>query len=209
MLRVTMVALGATLTFGALAPQDAAAQSGRERAEAARRGGVIVDGRRESRVDDRCVERRDSRGNRYWDCDDDDDDRYNKGRNDRKGGGPKFCQNGRGHPVHGMAWCRAKGWDNRYSLRNVGWGDVIVRRPRYDARGDLGRSVLESILGRRVYDRFDDQRSRLGVRAPLVGYWSESRNGLVLDLFAGGVQIGQVLDRNRDGRADVVRMAYR
>jgi hypothetical protein len=108
-----------------------------------------------------------------------------------------------------MAWCRAKGWDNRYSLRNVGWGDVIVRRPRYDARGDLGRSVLESILGRRVYDRFDDQRSRLGVRAPLVGYWSESRNGLVLDLFAGGVQIGQVLDRNRDGRADVVRMAYR
>jgi hypothetical protein len=42
-----------------------------------------------------------------------------------------------------------------------------------------------------------------------VGYWSESRNGLVLDLFAGGVQIGQVLDRNRDGRADVVRMAYR
>jgi hypothetical protein len=86
---------------------------------------------------------------------------------------------------------------------------VIVRRPRYDARGDLGRSVLESILGRRVYDRFDDQRSRLGVRAPLVGYWSESRNGLVLDLFAGGVQIGQVLDRNRDGRADVVRMAYR
>jgi hypothetical protein len=214
MLRVTMVALSATLAIGALAPQDAAAQSGRERAEAAKRGGVIVDGRRDSRVDERCVERRDSRGNRYWDCD---DDRYsrssrddNYGRKNRKGGGPKFCQNGQGHPVHGMSWCRAKGWDHRYSLRNVGWGDdVILRRPRYDARGDLGRGVLESILGRRVYSRFDDQRVRLGQRAPLVGYWSDTRSGMVLDLFAGGVQIGQILDRNRDGRADVVRMAYR
>ena len=146
------------------------------------------------------VERRDSRGRWYWDCDYDDDD-YNYGRKNRKGGGPKFCQNGQGHPVHGMAWCRAKGWDNRYSLRNVGWGDVILRRPRYDTRGDLGRSILEGILGRRVYGRFDDQRLRLGERAPLVGYWTETRSGSVLDLFAGGVQVGQLIDRDRDGRA--------
>lgn len=235
MLRVAMLALGATLTFGALAPQEAAAQaSGRERAEAARRGGVIIDGRRDSRVDDRCYDddrddrrryedrKRDGRydRNRYpnertrsrdryddrydrYDCDDDD---YRRGKG--KGNGPKFCQNGQGHPVHGMSWCREKGWGRGYSMRNVGWGDVILRRPREVAQRDLGRGVLQDILGRAVYGRFDQQRNRLGLDAPMTGNWSNTSRGYLLNLFSGGVHVAEILDRNRDGRADVILLAY-
>lgn len=231
MLRVAMLALGATLTIGALAPQDAAAQSGRQRAQG--RGDVTVDGRRTSdRVysDGRCSEY-DRVDRRRHDDDDDrwekgrgkhkdkrdrDDDRYENGRyngsydpdcnysNERGGKGPKFCQNGQGHPVHGMAWCREKG----FGLQNTGWQDVILRRPRYDTRSDLGRSVLQDVLGRVVYGRFDSQRSRLGVRQPLIGRWQDTAGGTLLNLFAGGVQIAQILDRNRDGRADLVLMNY-
>jgi hypothetical protein len=227
MLRITMLALGASLTMGALAPNDAAAQTGRERAEASKRGGVIVEGRRDSRTDARCFadDRYEHRGRADRD-DDSDSERYkgkkNKrndrygNRNDcddvygvnqvnkRKGNGPPFCRDGRGHPTKGREWCREKGW----GLANTGWSDVILRRPRYDARGDLGTTVLQDILGRTVYGRFDNQRYRLGVNSPLVGRWSDGTSGTLLNLFAGGLQIAQILDRNRDGRADVVLMNY-
>jgi len=231
-----MVALGATLTVGALAPRDAAAQaSGRERAEASRRGGVIVDGRRDSRVDDRCYDddrydrdgRNDRRDDRYRNRDDRDsdseryrrssnrdrydcDDIYRTSRSSKNGNGPKFCRNGQGHPVHGMAWCRDKGWDRDrgYSLRNVNWNDVYLRRVRDAARRDLGRNALEDILGRVVYSRFDNQRSRLGLNGPVMGDWRDTSGGAVLDLFANGLKFAQILDRNRDGRADVVLLAY-
>ena len=26
------------------------------------------------------------------------------------GNGPAFCRSGAGHPVHGWAWCRERGW---------------------------------------------------------------------------------------------------
>ena len=232
MLRVSMLALGASLMIGAAMPSDAAAQlSGRAQSEAAKRGGVIVpqSDRRDSRNDDRrdrddrCYDYRRGDDDRYkkdkdkrgkydsrdrdrdrYDRDDcDDDDRYDR---NRKSSGPKFCQNGQGHPVHGRAWCRQKGWDNA-SLRNTGWGDVILRRPRYE-QSSLGSSVLEQILGRTVYNRFDGQRSRLGLNSNMTGQWRNTSNGTVLDLFASGIQIAQLIDRNRDGRADVVLMNY-
>jgi hypothetical protein len=222
MLKVSMLALGASLMIGAAMPGDAAAQlSGRAQSEAAKRGGVIVPqtDRRDDRRDDRCYDDRydDRRGknkkndrdrdnDRRWDnCDDDRRDGRYDDRN-RNGNGPKFCQNGQGHPVHGRAWCRQKGWDNA-SLRNTGWGDVILRRPRYE-QSSLGRSVLEQILGRTVYNRFDGQRSRLGLSSNMTGQWRNTSNGTVLDLFASGIQIAQLIDRNRDGRADVVLMNY-
>jgi hypothetical protein len=107
-----------------------------------------------------------------------------------------------------MAWCRQKGWGSGYSMRNTGWGDVILRRPRDVAQRDLSRGVLQDILGRVVYGRFDQQRNRLGLNAPMIGQWSNTSNGMLLNLFAGGVQIAEILDRNRDGRADVVLMNY-
>lgn len=234
MLRVAMLALGATLTIGALAPQDAAAQlSGREQSERARRGGVVVpQDRRDDRVydrrDDRCYEhdRHDARdrddryrgkdrndkydrdrdrNDRRDDCDDD-RYRYGDGR-DHRGNGPPFCRSGQGHPVHGRAWCRQKGWESA-SLRNVGWGDVILRRPRYGYQSDLGRNILLDILGGSVYNRFDSQRSRLGLTSGLVGRWQDTSSGSVLNLFSSGIQVAQILDRNRDGRADLVLLNY-
>jgi hypothetical protein len=286
MSRLAMFALGASLTFGALAPGEAAAQlSGRERAEAARRGGVVVpqtdrrdtrtDTRRDGRYDERCYDdryddrrrqideqyRRDrqkldaryreklrklegrndrrsrdeySRLEREWrserdrwdretrnrdrdwddDDDDDDDNRRRSGRRDddcdnrnRSSKGPAFCRNGQGHPVHGMAWCRQKGWESG-SLRNAGWSDILLRRPSSDVRANLGSSILAEILGRDGYRRIDSQRSRLGARGGLTGNWSETSNGSILDLYAGGLHIAQVHDRNRDGRADVVLLNY-
>lgn len=219
MLRISMLALGVSLTMVAAVPSESAAQlNGRERSETTKRGGVVVPqtDRRDDRDRDGDWDRdRDRRCSEYdkkrdkkksdrdrSDCNDDrrdNDDRY------RQGSGPKFCQSGQGHPVHGRAWCRQKGWDNA-SMRNTGWGDVILRRPR--SQNDLGRSVLMDILGGTVYNRFDSQRSRLGLNSGLTGQWRDSSAGSVLNLYASGIQIAQILDRNRDGRADVVYMNY-
>lgn len=221
MLRISMLALAASLTMVAAVPSESAAQlNGRERSESAKRGGVVVpqtdrrgdwgrDGDWDRDRDRRCYEYDKKRDKKKGDRDRDDcDDRRDRRDDDRyrQGSGPKFCQSGQGHPVHGRAWCRQKGWENA-SMRNTGWGDVILRRPR-SSQNDLGRSVLMDILGRTVYGRFDSQRSRLGLDSGLTGQWRDSSAGSVLNLYASGIQIGQILDRNRDGRADVVYMNY-
>ena len=241
MVKLATVALGATLALGVMAPRDAAAQSGRQRAED--RGGVIIpqSSRNDGRVysDGVCRDQTNGRSeaegrgrhkgkdhDRYDKRrDHDDDDRYDRNRDDRDryqnnsydpdcnysssdSRGPKFCQNGQGHPVYGMAWCRQKGYGTNYSMRDTGWRDVILRRPRYGAQGDLNSSLLQQVLGRSVYNRFEDQAYRLGVRSPLEGRWLDMTNGSVLNLFAGGLQIAEIVDQNRDGRADIVRLNY-
>jgi hypothetical protein len=190
-----MLALGASLAIGAAAADEASAQSGRDRAEAARRGEPVRRGDvvvRDGRV------YRDN--DRRWESDrDSDSDRYGKKN------GPKFCQNGQGHPVHGREWCRQKGYDTGYGVYDrVDWDDVYMRRGRYDSRGQLSRRTLEDILGRTVFGRFDRQRSRLGYNQPLYGRWYDSNTGSVLRLLSGSQPIAQIIDRNRDGRADVV-----
>lgn len=202
MLRLTMLALGASLVIGATAADEAVAQSGRDRTEAAKRGTVYNPDR--SRVEDR---------DRDWERDRDWDDDNRRGKNGKyksksksKGNGPAFCRSGEGHPVHGREWCRQKGWGlgNRGGYDRVDWGDVVLRRGRIDTRRDMNRSVLEQILGRTVYGRFDRQRSRLGYSQPLYGRWAESNDGSVLRLMSGSQPIAQIIDRNRDGRADYV-----
>ena len=223
MLRLTMLALGASLAVSAAAPNQAAAQlNGRERAEAAKRGeatkrtetrrpGVIVgtnDGRYE--CDDRNRRSRDRDFDRW--CDDRenrrDRDRYDD-RNKRKnknGKGPKFCQNGEGHPVYGRDWCRQKGYDTGYgAFSRVDWGDVVLRRPRNVVQQrDLSRGTLQDILGSVILGRFDRQRANLRYSQPLTGRWVDSDAGYVLRLNSGHAPVAQVIDRNRDGRADVI-----
>jgi hypothetical protein len=193
---VTLLALGASLVIGSVSADEAFAQSGRDRASGAprttdRRGDVVV---------------QDRRNDRDWDRDSDwDSDRRGKNKN-KNGNGPKFCRNGEGHPVYGMAWCRQKGYDTGYGVfSRVDWGDVVMRRQRDVARrGDLGRGTLEDILGRTVLGRFERQRSRLGFSQPLYGRWVDSDAGAVLRLLSGSQPIAQLIDRNRDGRADLV-----
>jgi cell division protein FtsI/penicillin-binding protein 2 len=209
MLRLTMLALGASLIMGAGSANEASAQSARDRAEAARRG-TVVDRRGDVvvRENDRRWEdrnRRDRNDDSDWDTDGD-SDRKNKKNKNKKNGGPKFCQNGEGHPVHGMEWCRQKGYDTGYGVfSRVDWGDVVLRRPRDVARQrDLSRGTLQDILGGVVLGRFDRQRNRLGLSQPLYGRWVDSDAGAVLRLLSGSQPIAQIIDRNRDGRADVV-----
>lgn len=56
---------------------------------------------------------------------------YDRGDDRRAERGPPFCRNGQGHPVHGMQWCRDKGFGG-----NGGWGDILGRRS--DDRGKVG-----------------------------------------------------------------------
>jgi hypothetical protein len=198
-----MLAVGASLAIGAVTAGPAAAQSGRDRAEAARRGEVDRD--RQGSVIIRDDRRYETRRDRDWDSDRDSDwdsdRRYKTG----KKNAPPFCRNGAGHPVHGREWCRQKGYDTGYGVYDrVDWRDVVLRRGRYDVRRDLSRGVLQDILGREVYGRFDRQRARLGYRQPLYGRWVNSDAGSVLRLLSGSQPVAQIIDRNRDGRADLV-----
>lgn len=206
-MRALMVAIaaGALLTL----PADALAQSGR--ASGTARGATVE--RREGRVygttrdrrDDR-LDRRDRDRDRY----DRRDDRYNDRYRGKKG--PKFCQNGQGHPVHGRAWCRQKGYDvGRGYIRwdRVSWDDVIFNRRdrRHDSR--FGSSILRDILGGRVYGRLDDHRRSAGYADGLVGAWGRSGNGYVLNVYAGDVPIAQLIDANHDGRVEAVLLNRR
>ncbi|HUP88717.1 MAG TPA: hypothetical protein VM100_05190 [Longimicrobiales bacterium] len=201
MLKVAMLALGASLSISAIAPQDAAAQlSGRTRSGQTiptdRRGDVITHG---TRNDDRCFDnRRDRDDDRY---DRDDDDRDDRGRNPKKDG---RHDNGKhkGWYKNGKADDCDLNRSNRN--RSIGMSDVILRRPRYSGQ-TLNHSVLQQVLGNSALSRIDQARYQLGYNGPLTGRWYEGSGGSQLDLYANGLQIVQILDRNRDGRVDVAR----
>jgi len=117
---------------------------------------------------------------------------------------PPFCRDGRGHPVHGRQWCREKGYGlgSRDVWRRVTWGNVVYRRPRSIHDGRLSRATLADILGAVLIGRFDAHSRALGYRDPLYGRWYEG--GTVLQITSGAYPIAQVIDRNRDGRADSI-----
>ncbi|HEX7095287.1 MAG TPA: hypothetical protein VF183_05355 [Acidimicrobiales bacterium] len=88
-----------------------------------------------------------------------DDERY-----EGNGRGPKFCQNGSGHPVHGMAWCYEKGFGRTNDRR------IVARRDR-----DLDDVV--------VIDRDRDRRTR-----------SSRSSGTILDEILGDMRRGPLYD---------------
>lgn len=56
--------------------------------------------------------------------------RANSNNSKAQGNGPAFCRSGAGHPVHGWAWCREKGWDRAGVSRVDRNGRVIDRDGR-------------------------------------------------------------------------------
>ena len=54
-----------------------------------------------------------------------------RGNAQARGGGPPFCENGNGHPVHGWRWCAEKGYGSG------GFG--IFDERRVDDRGSITR----------------------------------------------------------------------
>ncbi len=219
---VWAIAAGAVLAL----PADSFAQAGRASGSAqgrveqreGRAGSGTARGRVDSREryerrDDRDRDRRYERDRRY-----DRDDRYDRDRRDNRG--PKFCRDGRGHPVHGRAWCRDKGFDrndrwdrdDRWSRNDrwdrVDWGRVIFRRN--DRRNDrFSASILRDLLGDGVFGRLDDHRRRRGYASGLDGRWDRYGNGHVLQVLAGGVPLAQLIDANRDGHVEAVLLNRR
>lgn len=142
-------------------------------------------------------------------------DRRVHGRDRRSGGGPPFCRSGRGHPVHGMAWCRRKGWDG-YGRgpvvwdRRGGWGDIILRnRARYRGSGAIDRSGLMDILGDVIFGRLA-RDARFGRDDLVTGRWlSPYGRGSVLQVRSGSRPVAELSDVDGDGRVDAVLMPRR
>lgn len=139
-----------------------------------------------------------------WGDRDDDSDSDSEARG-RRGNGPPFCRNGEGHPVFGMSWCRDKGfaggrWDRDARWERGSWEDVILR-PRRNDRGILDRGGLADVLGDIILGRLE---SRAGGYGTLTGRWAPVREGRLLQVRAGSVPVAELLDRDGDGRADLV-----
>lgn len=130
--------------------------------------------------------------------------------------GPKFCQNGQGHPVHGRQWCRDKGFgtggllNTRWDTR--GWDDVVLRAPRGQDRrpGAVDRGGLIDILGDVVFGRLTAEGRQLGASEPLNGRWIRGDGGAnVLQIRSGTLPVAELTDLNGDGRADAVLISRR
>jgi hypothetical protein len=216
MKRTHVWALAAVLAAGFVVPATASAQVA-DRIRQERRRDIERDRRYDDRYDDRYNDRYD-RNDRY-------DQRGKVGK--AKGrGGPAFCRNGHGHPVHGPRWCVAKGFglggrygydDRRYDRRYDDYrydrvrDVVIIRAPSergrryYDDYHRFDRRELNDLLGDRFYTRLSSHSRSLGYDDPLTGEWFDDDDGRVITVFAGNRPIADLIDRDRDGRAEDVR----
>ena len=149
---------------------------------------------------------------RNRDRDRDYDDRYDRRRDDRydrdryevnRRNAPPFCRSGNGHPVHGREWCRQKG----YGLGNdrwerARWDDVVFGRR--STSGRVSGSILEQIVGRTIYNRLTLQSRQLG-GGSMYGQWVTPSGGpRMLHVYSGSRPLAEFIDRNRDGRAELV-----
>lgn len=135
--------------------------------------------------------------------------------------GPAFCRSGRGHPVHGWRWCARRGWRARQyrpvrayplparaypagiwaSVRWDGvWLDVGYAPARYDRH-----APLRSWIGRGTARRIRQHADWLGLHGRLRGQWLDSGyGGIEVEVSAGSVPVARLIDRERDGHAEVL-----
>ncbi len=138
-----------------------------------------------------------------------------------RGGGPPFCQNGQGHPVHGWSWCVSKGfapaWQGPAFLRgweSTRWDDARFRH-RQPVRYDqwFGPDDLVSIVGEVLLGRLMGESAVRGSRRdaqPLRGRWvPQGFDGFALEIRAGDTPIAYLNDLTLDGRVDRVYLRPR
>lgn len=126
---------------------------------------------------------------------------------------PAFCRSGAGHPNWGRQWCIDKGF-GLGNNRDLRWGrtdrldNVIFQRVD---TGDLARDALLGVLGNVVFDRLALHAVTLGYAEPLAGTWLplEPTGPRVLQLTSGGYPVAEIVDANRDNRADVLVVALK
>jgi hypothetical protein len=134
--------------------------------------------------------------------------------NDRvTGGSPTFCRSGQGHPVWGRQWCLDKGF-GLGAQQDVRWGrtgdisDIILGRRV--SSGTITRDVLLNLLGDVAFNRLALHAVTLGYTDPLTGRWySEASGPDVLFVSSGTQPIAELVDTNRDQRADLMLVALR
>lgn len=135
-----------------------------------------------------------------------------------RGGGPPFCQNGQGHPVHGWSWCVSKGWAPAHQgpvfLRGWDtrrWDDARFRH-RQPVRYDqwLGQGDLASVVGDVVLQRLAGEGRTRGHSQPVRARWiQQGFDGVALEVRAGNTPIAYLHDSTRDGRVDRVYLRPR
>ena len=123
----------------------------------------------------------------------------------KNGEGPAFCRSGAGHPVHGRTWCIEKGFGiGTDKWGRARWGDILLGRSGRDQTRVMSSGTLSDILGRIVFGRLQSQARALG-GGSLNGQWIDTGEGpLVLQVQAGSRPLAEFVDRNRDGRAEIV-----
>ena len=98
------------------------------------------------------------------------------------------------------------GGDLRWGITND-VNDILFRR--VDS-GTLARSVLMDVLGNVVFDRLGLHAITMGYTDPLTGEWlGEDTGPRVLRISSGSMPIAEIVDDNRDDRADVLVVALR
>ena len=132
-----------------------------------------------------------------------------------KRGAPSFCRSGAGHPVWGRQWCVEKGFglgsDGNYRWSRVlDPSNVVLTRP--STTSDLTRAVLMDVLGSVVLNRLATHAVTLGYQDPLAGRWigePGDRGPRVLLVSSGTRPVAEMVDVNRDGRADLMLVSVR
>lgn len=134
---------------------------------------------------------------------------------DVRDGSPAFCRSGEGHPVFGRHWCI----DKRFGLgsdADFSWGrteritDLVFLQPVTTA--SLARDALLAVLGPVAFDRLALHAITLGLSDPLSGRWMVSQEpgaANVLLVSSGKLPVAEVIDLDRDNRADMLVVALR
>ena len=132
---------------------------------------------------------------------------------DAREGSPSFCRSGAGHPVWGRQWCVDKGFSIG-TQNHVRWGrtddlgNIVFRRSGNGT--NLTRDALLSLLGDNTFNRLALHAITLGYAEPLVGRWlGDATGSRVLYLTSGGRSVAEIVDVNRDDRADRLFVALR
>lgn len=171
-----------------LADRDDDGRAARSRPDARRdddrrgRDGRVEDRSRSGRVEDRSRRGRDD----GWERRDDRrrDDRAYDRRGGRSGDRGRHLGHSRGSSRHGG-----------FPFLGGGRGVELHELPRYS---DVDARDLSRILGRNTFRRLEDEARRAGLRGPLHGVLSSRGHALRLDIAAGNVFVGRLIDRNGD-----------
>lgn len=127
--------------------------------------------------------------------------------------GPAFCRSGAGHPNWGRQWCIDKGfglgtanhirWGSASTVSDIIFGQTVTT-------GSLARAALLSAIGDLAFNRLALHAVTLGYADPLTGVWVADQTGLrVLQINAGNYPVAEIVDTNRDNRADILVVALR